>query len=71
LTFEHLHEIKLFAGYKSIAHWEQTRALTGVRPDSIDNTIWEEGRNAVFQRAELTLASNVSLMRKVYLSNVK
>ena len=71
LAFENLHEIKLFAGYKSIAHWEQTRALMGLRPDSIDNTIWEEGRNAVFQRAELTLSSNVSLMRKVYLPNEK
>ena len=71
LTFEYLHEIKLFAGYKSIAHWEQTRNLTGSRPDVIDNKKWEEGRNAVFQRAELTLASNVSLMRQVYLPNDK
>ncbi|MHA2282873.1 MAG: hypothetical protein ACXAC5_18685 [Promethearchaeota archaeon] len=71
LAFEHLHEIKLFAGYKSIAHWEETRNLAGARPNVIDNRIWEEGRNAVFQRAELTLASNVSLMRKVYLPNDK
>jgi len=69
LSFEHHHEIKLFAGYKSIAHWEETRNLTGARPDVIDNKIWEEGRNAVFERANLTLASNVSLMRKVYLHN--
>ena len=71
LAYEYLHEIKLFAGYKSIAHWEQTRNLTGFRPDLIDKKIWEEGRNAVFQRAELTLASNVSLMRQVYLPNDK
>ncbi len=71
LSFEHLHEIKLFAGYNSIAHWEKTRNLTRTRPDIIDNNIWEEGRNAVFQRAELTLKSNVSLMRKVYLPNDK
>ena len=69
LAYELLHEIKLFAGYKSIAHWEQTRNLAGSRPDLIDYKVWEEGRNAVFQRAELTLASNVSLMRKVYLPN--
>ncbi|MHA2037363.1 MAG: hypothetical protein ACW98X_13070 [Promethearchaeota archaeon] len=71
LAFEHLHEIKLFAGYKSIAHWEQTRNLAGARPNLIDSNVWEEGRNAVFRRAELTLASNVSLMRKVYLPNDK
>ncbi|MHA1985435.1 MAG: hypothetical protein ACW98D_02240 [Promethearchaeota archaeon] len=71
LAFENLHEIKLFAGYKSIAHWEQTRNLAGARPDEIDSNTWEEGRNAVFKRAELTLASNVSLMRKVYLPNDK
>ena len=71
LSFEKLHEIKLFAGYKSIAHWEETRNLTGPRPDKIENKIWEEGRNTVFQRAELTLASNVFLMRKVYLPNDK
>ncbi len=71
LAFEHLHEIKLFAGYRSVAHWEETRNLTGTRPDMIDNNIWEEGRNVVFERANLTLASNVSLMRKVYLPNEK
>jgi hypothetical protein len=69
LSFEHLHEIKLFFGYKSVAHWEETRNITGSPPDFIEKNIWEEGRNAVFQRAELTLKSNVSLMRKVYLPN--
>jgi len=71
LFFEHLHEIKLFFGYKSIAHWEETRNLTGTLPDGIDKNIWEDGRKAVFERANLTLASNVSLMRKIYLPNDK
>jgi hypothetical protein len=71
LTYEALHEIKLFAGYKSIAHWEQTRKLTGPKPENIEKDIWEEGRNAVFKRAELTIKSNVSLMRTVYLPNSK
>jgi len=69
LTYEALHEIKLFAGYKSIAHWEETRNLTGVKPDNIEKDVWEEGKNAVFKRAELTMKSSVSLMRTVYLPN--
>ncbi len=69
LSFEHLHEIKLFFGYKSVAHWEETRNITGSAPDFIEKNIWEEGKNAVFQRAELTLKSNLSLMRKVHLPN--
>ena len=49
LTYEALHEIKLFAGYKSIAHWEETRNLLGPKPDNIEKDIWEEGKNAVFK----------------------
>ncbi len=71
LSFERLHAIKLFAGYKSISHWEETRKLTGIKPDDIDKTLWEEGKRAVFQRAAFTLKSNVSLMRTAYLPNTK
>lgn len=71
LSYENLHKIKLFAGYKSISHWEKTRDIVGVRPEEIDAAIWEQGVNAVLQRAELTLKSNVSLMRRIYLPNNK
>jgi len=71
LSYEVLHEIKLFAGYNSIAHWEKTRNLRGPKPDNIEENMWEEGRNAVFTRAELTFKSNLSLMRTVYLPNEK
>ncbi|MHA1884147.1 MAG: hypothetical protein ACW96S_03780, partial [Promethearchaeota archaeon] len=67
LPFERVHAIKLFAGYKSVAHWEETRNLGGVKPNNIDKTVWEEGKKAVYQRATFTLKSTVSLMRKVYL----
>jgi hypothetical protein len=71
LTYEVLHEIKLFAGYNSIAHWEETRNLTGPKPKYIDENVWEEGKNAVFKRAEIIIKSDVSLMRTVYLPNNK
>jgi hypothetical protein len=71
LIYEVLHEIKLFAGYNSIAHWEETRNLRGPRPENIKEQIWEEGKKAVFKRAEITIKSNVSLMRTVYLPNNK
>ncbi|MFX1346140.1 MAG: hypothetical protein ACFFAI_13595 [Promethearchaeota archaeon] len=71
LSYEILHEIKLFAGYNSIAHWEETRNLTGSKPENIEKEVWEEGKNAVFKRAELTIKSNVSLMRTVYFPNNK
>jgi hypothetical protein len=71
ITFESLHEIKLFAGYRSVAHWEETRNIAGVKPKTIDADVWEEGKNAVFQRAGLTFRTNVSLMRAVYLPKDK
>jgi hypothetical protein len=71
LTYEAIHEIKLFAGYNSIAHWEETRNLTGPKPKNIEKDVWEEGKNAVFKRAEFTMKSNVSLMRTAYLPNNK
>lgn len=69
LSYEALHEIKLFAGYKSIAHWEETRKINEPKPENIEKSVWELGKNTVFQRAELTKKSNVSLMRTVYLPN--
>lgn len=69
LSFERFHAIKLFAGYKSITHWEKTRNIIGSKPDNIEENVWEEGKKAVFQRAAFTLKSRVTLMRAIYLPN--
>ena len=58
----------MFAGYNSIAHWEETRNLGfAPRAKSIPSKIWREGKKAVIRRAELTLRSTVSLMKAIYL----
>lgn len=64
-----IQEVMMFAGYNSIAHWEETRNIGfAPRPKTIPQKIWKEGKKAVINRAELTLRSNVSLMKTSYLS---
>ena len=64
-----IQEVMMFAGYNSIAHWEETRNIGfSTRPKMIPQKIWKEGKKAVVNRAEFTLRSTVSLMRAIYLS---
>lgn len=62
-----IQEVVLIAGYKSIAHWEETRAINKPRPDKMDEKLWERGTSDVIRRAGLTLRSTVSMMRAVHL----
>ena len=63
-----IQEGMMFAGYNSIAHWEETRNIgSAPRVKSIPSKIWREGKKAVIRRAELTLRSTVSLMKAIYL----
>lgn len=64
-----IQEIMMFAGYNSIAHWEETRNIGfAARPKIIPQKIWKKGKKAVVNRAELTLRSTVSLMKAIYLA---
>ena len=64
-----IQEVMMFAGYNSIAHWEETRNIGfAPRPKTIPQKIWKKGKKAVINRAELTLRSTVSLMKAIYLS---
>jgi len=64
-----IQEVIMFAGYNSIAQWEETRNIGfAARPKKISQMIWNEGKKAVIKRAELTLRSTVSLMKAIYLT---
>jgi hypothetical protein len=64
-----IQEVMMFAGYNSIAHWEETRNIGfTARPKTIPRNIWKEGKNAVIKRAEFTLRSTISLMKTLYLT---
>jgi hypothetical protein len=64
-----IQEVMMFAGYNSIAHWEETRNIGfASRPKMIPQKVWKDGKKAVIKRAELTLKSTVSLMKAIYLT---
>ena len=64
-----IQEGMMFAGYNSIAHWEETRNIGfAPRPKTIPQKTWKKGKRAAINRAELILRSTVSLMKTIYLS---
>ncbi len=59
-------EVLLITGYRSLAHWEETR-LNQAMPKGFDPALWERGREAAIRRRDLISQSWVSMMRAVYL----
>jgi len=57
-------EINLITGYRSLAHWEESR-VGQARPDDISREIWDRGGEAVLRRHQITLYTRAVMMRPV------
>ncbi len=60
-----IQEILLITGYRSMAHWEETRVGQD-RPEGFDEEKWEKGAQAVLKRHELTINTRAYMMRPNY-----